>query len=169
MMQNQFGHYQDGIDCLANINADVRNLVKENISKGSQYQFPEQLQKSTVEDGNSIEQVDEMMRKIKRRKLEQDNTITAQIVDIPAQQHTILSSNQLQIKFDEELKKQVSYQSKDEEIAAKKFVQMLEGICQYDIKSFDPSMFVTTPVDRQILINKIDLERSDQKMDKIVD
>ncbi|KAA6383700.1 MAG: hypothetical protein EZS28_020771 [Streblomastix strix] len=116
------------------------------------------------------------MKNIKRRRLDEDHTIATQNVDIsaqlhistPAQQHIatamqqvplyqlpVQSSNQLQTQFDEELKKYASYQSKNEEIAAMKLVQMLEGFCKSETKSFDPSMFAMTPMDRQFLINKV--------------
>ncbi|KAA6404041.1 MAG: hypothetical protein EZS28_000441 [Streblomastix strix] len=176
MRQFQFDHPQDGIDWLASVNADVQDLIKEDISKGPQYQFLEQLQESNAENGSSLEQVDVAMKKIKRRRLDEDHAIITEIVDIPAQQHTstpvqqhvataiqqvplyqllVSSSNQLQTQFNEEMKKCASYQSKDEEVAAKKLVQMLEGICQSHLKSFDPSLFAMTPMNRQILINKI--------------
>ncbi|KAA6356052.1 MAG: hypothetical protein EZS28_048421 [Streblomastix strix] len=147
MRQFQFEHQQDGIDWLASINVDVQNLIKGDISKGSQQQFPELLQESIAENGNSLEQVDLTMRKIKRRRLDEDHAITTQTVDFPAQQHTSTLTQQhiaTAIYSKYLLKKYASYQSKDEEVAAKKLVQMLEGICQSDMKSFDPSMFAMT-------------------------
>ncbi|KAA6376420.1 MAG: hypothetical protein EZS28_028053 [Streblomastix strix] len=128
---------------------------------------------------NSAQSIDAIMCKVKRRRIDEENLQNPQISKDHQQQHVFpplqqqsftlstpqqpflvqtSSVNQFQSHFEEELKKYACYWSQDEEIAAMKLGQMLEGVCGTDMKSFDPQMFAIMPVERQILLDKVKLK-----------
>ncbi|KAA6401216.1 MAG: hypothetical protein EZS28_003260 [Streblomastix strix] len=60
-----------------------------------------------------------------------------------------------QQQFNDEFKKYAEYESKQEQEAAVKLRQMLEGICRMEFKNFDAKSVLISPMERQILLNKV--------------
>ncbi|KAA6336856.1 MAG: hypothetical protein EZS28_052838, partial [Streblomastix strix] len=91
--------------------------------------------------------------------------IRRETLNLPPRPARILPSfnasvqNNLQVsfqqQFNDEFKKYAEYESKQEQEAAIKLRQMLEGICRMEFKNFDAKAVLISPMERQILLNKI--------------
>ncbi|KAA6372472.1 MAG: hypothetical protein EZS28_032001 [Streblomastix strix] len=120
------------------------------------------------------------MSKVNRRRIDEENLENPQISKVHQQQHAFLplqqqsftlstpqqpilvqtsSVNRFQSQFEEKLKKYAFYQLLDEEIAAKKLGQMLEGICGTDMKSFVLKMFAMMPMERDHSARQSQMEK----------
>ncbi|KAA6361052.1 MAG: hypothetical protein EZS28_043421, partial [Streblomastix strix] len=57
--------------------------------------------------------------------------------------------------FEDKFKEYAKFNSKEEEIVAKKFVQMMEGVCNSEMKKFDANTVVMLPMEIQLLFQKV--------------
>ncbi|KAA6364634.1 MAG: hypothetical protein EZS28_039840, partial [Streblomastix strix] len=62
---------------------------------------------------------------------------------------------QLSQQFDDKFKEYAKFNSKEEEVIARKFVQMMEGVCSSEMRKFDPKAIAMQPMERQILFQKV--------------
>ncbi|KAA6353227.1 MAG: hypothetical protein EZS28_051246, partial [Streblomastix strix] len=58
-------------------------------------------------------------------------------------------------QFDDKFKEYAKFNSKEEEVVARKFVQMMEGVCNSEMRKFDPKAIAMQPMERQILFQKV--------------
>ncbi|KAA6395824.1 MAG: hypothetical protein EZS28_008647 [Streblomastix strix] len=58
-------------------------------------------------------------------------------------------------QFEDKFKEYTKFNSKEEEIVAQKFIQMMEGVCNAEVKKFDANAVVMQPMERQLLFQKI--------------
>ncbi|KAA6363071.1 MAG: hypothetical protein EZS28_041403 [Streblomastix strix] len=96
---------------------------------------------------------------------QQNSIIRHEILNLPPRSVRILPSfnaslqNNLQVffyqQFNEEFKKYAEYKLKQEQEAAVKLRQMLDGICRMEFKNFDAKAVLISPMERQDLQNKV--------------
>ncbi|KAA6380718.1 MAG: hypothetical protein EZS28_023756 [Streblomastix strix] len=58
-------------------------------------------------------------------------------------------------QFKDKFKEYAKFNQKKEEIVAKKFVQMMEGVCNSEMKKFDANAVVMQPMERPLLFQKV--------------
>ncbi|KAA6369746.1 MAG: hypothetical protein EZS28_034727 [Streblomastix strix] len=138
------------------------------------------LQSLKASDAPQLAEIDEI--KVKRRILDEDTELLNPSVptSIPVVQgsnapiHTIPTTGVTAIEtstnvssydnsrylsfsqqFEEKFKQYAKFYSKEEEAVAKKFVQMMEGVCNAEMKKFDANTVVMQPMERQLLFQKV--------------
>ncbi|KAA6363526.1 MAG: hypothetical protein EZS28_040946, partial [Streblomastix strix] len=69
------------------------------------------------------------------------------------------------LQFEDKFKEYSKFNSKEEEIVSKKFVQMMEGVCNSEMKKFDANAAVMQPMQKQLLFQKVQMKlKNSQKV-----
>ncbi|KAA6358620.1 MAG: hypothetical protein EZS28_045853 [Streblomastix strix] len=136
------------------------NEVKSSSSTEPARNFDAYITRKQMADGGNS--IDDATTALKRRRLTTDEENELQSLFQPVRIISSFNANvqnnlqaSFQQQFNEELKKYVEYESKQEQEAAVKLRQMLEGIRRMEFKNFYAKSVLISPMERQILLNKV--------------
>ncbi|KAA6400589.1 MAG: hypothetical protein EZS28_003884 [Streblomastix strix] len=137
---------------LASINSDVEKMRMQLIQSSSS--------DHPIFRSQGINEETLIMPKMTPRKrvradenetIQQNSEISPNVTQTVAEQRTPVIIRSIADEFEEQRNKYAKFQSKEEEIATRKLLQLLEGIMNCEAKSFDPLAFDMNPMERQIL------------------
>ncbi|KAA6398840.1 MAG: hypothetical protein EZS28_005632 [Streblomastix strix] len=106
-----------------------------------------------------------LFEKNKRKRVDMISVVQALMYNIVEQQAPIFSQGvclqgtagimSLSQQFDVKFKENAKFNLREEDAVAKNFEQMMEGICNSEMRKFDPKAIVVHLMEKQILFQKI--------------
>ncbi|KAA6390400.1 MAG: hypothetical protein EZS28_014073 [Streblomastix strix] len=197
--QLRFDSFVDEIVWIKSINKDSRKFDQSSSSSSSKFLFSQpkvffqRLQSLKASVAPQLAEIEKL--KVKRRRLDESTelltlSVSASIPVVVAQNAIPhYSSNRINsnwnpinvssicnsrnfsfsLQFEEKFKEYAKFKSEEEEIVARKFVLMMEGVCISEMKKFDENAIVIQPIERQLLFKKVEQKPAHQLHGKLVD
>ncbi|KAA6389309.1 MAG: hypothetical protein EZS28_015160, partial [Streblomastix strix] len=137
---------------LASINSDVEKMRMQLIQSSSSDQ-PIFRSQGITEETLTVPKMTprKRVRTDENEIIQQNAEISPNVTQKIAEQRTSVIIRSIADEFEEQRNKYAKFQSKEEEIATRKLLQLLEGVVNCEAKSFDPLAFDMNPMERQIL------------------
>ncbi|KAA6313795.1 MAG: hypothetical protein EZS28_055695, partial [Streblomastix strix] len=137
---------------LASINSDVEKMRMQLIQSGSSDQ-PIFRSQGITEETLTVPKMTprKRVRSDENEIIQQNAEISPNITQTIAEQRTPVIIRSIADEFEDQRNKYAKFQSKEEEIATRKLLQLLEGVMNCEAKSFDPLALDMNPMERQIL------------------